>query len=60
MDGLLSLVIAVIVVALIAYICFWLLARIPLPEPVRVVLTVLVALVLLVAFVQRFGLLSGF
>ena len=60
MDGLLSLLIAIIIIALVCYVIFWALARIPLPEPVRVVITVLVALVLLVAIVQRFGLLSGF
>lgn len=60
MSGLLGLLIWIIIIALICYLLFWALARIPLPEPVRVVVTVLVALVLLIFIVQRFGLLSGF
>ena len=59
MGGLLSLLIAIIIVALICYVLFWALAQIPLPEPVRVIVSVLIALVLLVFIVQRFGLLSG-
>ena len=60
MGGLLGLLIWIIIIALVCYVVFWALAKIPLPEPVRVVITVLVALILLVAIVQRFGLLTGF
>ena len=56
----LELLIAIVVLCLIAYLLFWALSKIPLPEPVRVVVTVLIALLFLVFIVQRFGLLSGF
>lgn len=56
----LELLIAIIVLCLVAYLLFWALSKIPLPEPVRVVVTVLIALLFLVFIVQRFGLLSGF
>lgn len=56
----LELLIAIIVLCLVGYLLFWALSRIPLPEPVRVVVTVLIALLFLVFIVQRFGLLSGF
>jgi hypothetical protein len=59
MSGLLSLLIAVIVIALICYILFWALAQIPLPQPIRAVITVLVAIILIVWIVNRFGLLAG-
>jgi hypothetical protein len=59
MSGLLGLLITIILVCLVAYIIFWALAQIPLPEPVRVVVTVLVALILIIFIVQRFGLLTG-
>jgi hypothetical protein len=59
MSGLLSLLIAVIVIALICYILFWALAQIPLPQPIRAVIVVLVAIILIVWIVNRFGLLAG-
>jgi hypothetical protein len=59
MSGLLGILIAIIVLCLIAYLIFWALAQIPLPEPVRVIVTVLIVLVFLVFIVQRFGLLAG-
>lgn len=55
----LSLLIWIIVVALVVYLLFWLLGQIPMPQPVRTVITVLVALLLLVYLVNRFGLLAG-
>ena len=59
MSALLSLLITVIVVALIAYIIFWALGQMTLPDPIRVVIVVLVALILIVFIVQRFNLLAG-
>ncbi len=59
MEGLLGLLIAIIVICLIAYIVFWALGQIPLPDPIRTIIIVLVALILLVFIVQRFGLLAG-
>jgi len=59
MSGLLGLLIAIVVLCLIAYLVFYALGKIPMPEPVRVVVTVLVALIFLIFIVQRFGLLVG-
>ena len=59
MEGLLGLLIAIIVICLIAYIVFWALGQIPLPDPIRTIIIVLVSLILLVFIVQRFGLLAG-
>lgn len=55
----LSFLIWIIVVALVVYLLFWVLGQIPMPQPIRTVIVVLVALVLLVYLVQRFGLLAG-
>lgn len=54
----LSFLIWVVVVALVIYLLFWILGQIPMPPPIRTVIVVLVALLLLVYLVQRFGLLS--
>jgi len=59
MTGLVGLLISIIVICLIAYIVFWALGQIPLPDPIRTVVVVLVALILLVFIIQRFGLLAG-
>jgi len=59
MAGLAGLLIAIIVLCLIAYLVFWALAQIPLPDPVRTIITVLIALILLIFIIQRFGLLAG-
>lgn len=59
MSGLLGLLVAIIVLALICYVIFWILGQIPLPQPMRAVIVVLVALILLVYIVNRFGLLAG-
>lgn len=53
-----SFLIWLVVVVLVCYLLFWALSQIPMPQPVRTVIIVLVALVLLVYLVQRFGLLS--
>jgi len=58
-EGLLGLLVWVVVVCLLAYLVFYLLGMIPLPEPARVVVTILVALIFLIFIVQRFGLLVG-
>jgi hypothetical protein len=59
MAGLAGLLIAIIVLCLFAYVIFWALSRIPLPDPIRTIITVLIALLLLIFIVQRFGLLAG-
>jgi hypothetical protein len=60
MSGLLGLLIAIIIIALICYVVFWALAQIPLPEPIRVIVTVLVALIFLIFIVRQFDLLAAF
>lgn len=47
----------VIVLALVCYLLFWVLGQIPLPQPIRTVIVVVVALVILVYLVQRMGIL---
>lgn len=59
MSGLLSLLVAIVVLCLICYVIFWALGRIPLPDPIRTIVVVLIALILLVYIVNRFGLLAG-
>jgi hypothetical protein len=59
MSGLLGFLVAIIILALILYICFWALGQIPLPQPIRTVIVVVVALVLVVYLATRFGLLAG-
>ncbi len=59
MSALLSLLITIIVVALICYIIFWALGQMTLPQPIRTIIVVLVALILIVFIVQRFNLLAG-
>jgi len=54
-----GLLITLVILCLVAYLIFWALAQIPLPEPIRVIVTVLIVLVLLVWVVQRFALLAG-
>lgn len=59
MESLLGLLIAIVVLCLVCYVIFWALGQIPLPQPIRTVVVVLIALVLLVYIVNRFGLLAG-
>jgi hypothetical protein len=59
MAGLAGLLIAIIILCLIAYLLFYVLNRLALPEPVRTVAIVLVALILLIFIVQKFGLLAA-
>jgi hypothetical protein len=48
MSGLLTLLVTIIVLALVCYVLFWILGQIPLPQPIRTVIVVLVALIILV------------
>ena len=57
MEGILGLLITVLVIALVCYIVMWALNQLALPQPVRAVIVVLLAIILLVYIVQRFGLL---
>lgn len=54
-----SFLIWVIVLALVVYLLFWVLSQISMPQPVRTVIVVVVALVILVYLLQRTGLLAG-
>lgn len=54
-----SFLIWVIVLALVVYLLFWVLSQIAMPAPVRTVIVVVVALVILVYLLQRTGLLAG-
>lgn len=53
-----TFIIWLIVLALVCYILFWVLGQIPMPAPVRVMITVVVALVILVYLLQRSGLMA--
>jgi hypothetical protein len=54
----LSFLIWVVVLALVCYLLFWILGQIPMPAPVRTVIVVVVALVVLVYLLQRTGLMA--
>ena len=60
MEGLLGLLITIIIIAIVVYLLMWVLNQLALPQPIRVVIIALVAILLLVFIVQRFGLLAGF
>lgn len=54
-----SFLLWIVVLALILYLLFWMLGQIPLPQPIRTIILVVVALVVLVYLLQRSGLLAG-
>jgi hypothetical protein len=49
--------VTLIVLCLVLYLLFYILGQIALPQPVRTVITVLAALIVLLWMVQRYGLL---
>jgi hypothetical protein len=55
MPNLLNLLIGVIVLALIVYIAFWVLGQIPMAQPVRAVITGVIAIILLLILIQYLG-----
>ena len=59
MSGLLGLLIAIIVIAIVVYLLMWVVNQIAMPQPIRVIIVALIALLLLVFIINRFGLLSG-
>jgi hypothetical protein len=59
MDGILGLLIAIIVIAIVVYLLLWVLNQMTLPQPIRVVIIAVVALLLLVFFLNRFGILTS-
>jgi hypothetical protein len=54
-----SLLVSLIVIALLVWILFYVLQKMPLPDPARTVVWVLVALVIIVLMVRQFGLMGG-
>lgn len=59
MSGLITLPITVVLVALVIYIIYWALGEIPLPQPIRTVIWVVVALIIVLYILNRFSLLTG-
>jgi len=60
MESLLTLLIGVLVIALIAYIVFWVLNQIAMPQPARAVIVGVVAIILLIFLLRFAGLLAVF
>jgi hypothetical protein len=56
MENLVGLLVTVIILALIFYVAYWLLSKIPLPEPFGVIVQVILGLIILVVLL---GLLFG-
>ena len=54
-SGLISILIWLLILCVVIYLFFWVLGKIPLPEPIRTIITVVVALALLLFLVQRLG-----
>ena len=59
MTELISLLIGLIILCLIIYVLYWALSQIPLPQPVRTVVWVLFALLVVAFLLQRYGGLVG-
>lgn len=54
-SGLISLLIWLIVLAVVVWLLFLIIGMLPLPEPIRTIITVVIALILLLVIVQRLG-----
>lgn len=52
---LISLIVYLVIIGLVFYLIDWLLGQIPLPQPIRVVVRVLMALFLVVILLQMLG-----
>lgn len=48
----LNLLIALLVICLIAYLVWWAISQIPLPEPIRVVVIVIFAIIMIVVLLK--------
>ena len=53
--GLISLLIWLIVLAVVVWLLFLIVGMLPLPEPIKTIITVVIALILLLVIVQRLG-----
>ena len=56
MASLVVLLVWVLVFALIGYLVFWALGQIPLPQPLRAVIVVIVAIIMILFLLTKFGL----
>jgi len=50
-----SILISLLVFALIAYLAFWILGQIPMPQPIRVIVTAIIGIILLLALLSHGG-----
>lgn len=55
--GLVSILIWLLVLAIVVYVIFLILGMLPIPEPIRTILCLVVGLIILLLLVQRLGLL---
>lgn len=53
--GLISLAIWLLIAAVIIYLVFLVIGMLPLPEPIKTIITVVIALILLLVIIQRLG-----
>lgn len=53
MDGLLSLLIFVVILAIVVWICLYIISLLPLPGPFNKIATVLILLIALIFLLQR-------
>lgn len=56
-ESLIMLVIYILVIGLVVYALNWLLAQLALPQPVKTIILVIVAIIVLLWILQQFGLL---
>jgi hypothetical protein len=54
-----SLLISVLVIALVAYICFWCVDRAGVPYPISMIIKVIIAIIAIVALLTKTGLMPG-
>ena len=56
MSGLLGLLVGLVFLALVVYLLWWLINMIPLPQPIRIIITVLFVLICVVMLLNYFPL----
>ena len=54
-TSLISLLIWLIILAVVVWLLFLIIGMLPLPEPIKTIITVVIALILLLVIVQRLG-----
>ena len=60
MSGLLVLLLAIAIIFLVAWGGFWLVDKVGLPQPVNMIAKAIIAIIALVAVLERAGMLNGF